>query len=125
MAASRTQRSQRGLTGTVDDTHIEVDWPKSLGFFGGLGAAIAFDLVPLPIAVFVASVPFLKLLNRPTAPKPQRFLSHVVDGAAKPVGGDAEGTIRWSPGAGRSKTSAGGRRTRPGHSTVSKGGRGK
>jgi hypothetical protein len=93
--ASRTPRDSRGLVGQVD--HIEVDWPRSLGFFGGLGAAVALELVPIPIAVFVASVPFLKLLNRPNARKPQRFFSHIVDGAAKPVGGDSEGTIKWSP----------------------------
>jgi len=99
----RTSRSdQRGLTGTVDDTHIEVDWPRSIGFFGAIGAAVALDLVSMPIAVFIAAVPFLKLMNRPNAPTPQRFFSHLVDGAAKPVGGDAEGTVRWAPDAGRS-----------------------
>ena len=90
-----TPRDQRGLTGTAD--HVEVDWPRSIGFFGALGAAVTLGLVPVPIAIFVGSVPFLKLLNRPNAPKPQRFFSHLVDGAAKPVGGDTEGTIRWAP----------------------------
>ena len=80
----------------IDDTHIEVDWPRSIGFFGAIGAAVALDLVSMPIAVFVAAVPFLKLMNRPNAPKPQQFFSHLVDGAAKPVGGDAEGTVRWA-----------------------------
>lgn len=94
-AAYRTPPEDRGLTGQTD--HLEIDWPRSLGFFGALGAAAALDLVPLPIAAFVAAVPFLKLLNRPHATKPQRFISHLVDGAAKPVGGDSEGTIRWAP----------------------------
>ena len=96
-----TPGDERGLTSHLDN--IQIDWPRSLGFFGGLGAAVALELVPLPIALFVAGVPFLKLLNRPNAPKPQRFLSHIVDGAAKPVGGDSEGTIRWSPDRGRSR----------------------
>ena len=61
------------------------------------GIAAALELVPLPIALFVAGVPFLKLLNRPHATTPQRFISHLVDGAAKPVGGDSEGTVRWAP----------------------------
>lgn len=56
---------------------------------------MALDLVPIPIAFFVASVPFLKLLNRPHASTARTFVSHLVDGAAKPVGGDSEGTIRW------------------------------
>jgi hypothetical protein len=93
---SGTSDDQRGFTGTIDDTHIEVDWPRSIGFFGALGVAVALDLVSMPIAVFVAAVPFLKMMNRPNAPKPQQFFSHLVDGAAKPVGGDSEGTVRWA-----------------------------
>lgn len=93
--AYRTPPEDRGVTGRTD--HLEIDWPRSLGFFGALGAAVALDLVPVPVAAFVAAVPFLKLFNRPNAPMPQRFLSHLVDGAAKPVGGDAEGTVRWAP----------------------------
>jgi len=91
------------MTARIDDTHIEVDWPRSIGFFGAIGAAVALDLVSMPIAVFVAAVPFLKLMNRPNAPKPQQFFSHLVDGAAKPVGGDSEGTVRWAPKASRAK----------------------
>ena len=85
----------QGVTGRAD--HVEIDWPRSIGFFGALGAAVALDLVPVAIAGFVAAVPFLKLLNRPDASTPRRFVSHLVDGAAKPVGGDSEGTIRWAP----------------------------
>ncbi len=84
------------MTPRIDDTHLEVDWPRSIGFFGAIGAAVALDLVSMPIAVFVAAVPFLKLMNRPNAPKPQQLFSHLVDGAAKPVGGDSEGTVRWA-----------------------------
>ncbi|HVH63200.1 MAG TPA: hypothetical protein VNA65_06325 [Candidatus Dormibacteraeota bacterium] len=95
-AAYRTPPEDQGVTGRTD--HLEIDWPRSLGFFGALGAAVALDLVPVPIAAFVAAVPFLKLINRPNASRPERFISHLVDGAAKPVGGDAEGTVRWAPG---------------------------
>lgn len=91
----RTSPEDDGVTGRTD--HIEIDWPRSIGFFGALGAAIALDLVPVAIGAFVAAVPFLKLMNRPNASKPQRFVGHLVDGAAKPVGGDSEGTIRWAP----------------------------
>lgn len=90
----------------IDDTHIEVDWLRSIGFFGAIGAAVALDLVSMPIAVFVAAVPFLKLMNRPNAPKPQQFFSHLVDGAAKPVGGDSEGTVRWAAKPSRTKRSS-------------------
>jgi hypothetical protein len=94
--ASRAPREERGgLTSSIGD-QLEIDWPRSLGFFGGLGAAAALELIPLPIALFVAGVPFLKLLNRPNAPKAQRFVSQLVDGASKPVGGDSEGTVHWA-----------------------------
>jgi hypothetical protein len=88
-------RNEEGVTGRADD--IEIDWPRSIGFFGGLGVAAALELVPLPIAVFVAAVPFLKMLNQPNSSRPRTFISHLVDGAAKPVGGDSEGTVRWAP----------------------------
>ena len=93
---SRTPREEQRVSGQLSE-HIVVDWPRSIGFFGALGAAAALELVPLPIAIFVASVPFLKLLNRPDASTPRTFFSHLVDGAAKPVGGDSEGTVRWAP----------------------------
>jgi hypothetical protein len=52
----------------------------------------------------VAAVPFLKMLNRPNATTPETFLTHLVDGAAKPVGGDTEGTVRWAPKAQRQRS---------------------
>jgi hypothetical protein len=97
MATTRGRKplQEHGITGTVGD-RVEVDWPKSLGFFGAIGAATALELIPIPIALFVASVPFLKLLNRPNAPMAGKFLSELVDGASKPVGGDSEGTVHWT-----------------------------
>jgi hypothetical protein len=92
--ASRAPRDEQRVSGQVGN-HIVVDWPRSIGFFGALGVAVALDLVPIPIAAFVASVPFLKLMNRPRSSTARTFVSHLVDGAAKPVGGDSEGTIRW------------------------------
>jgi hypothetical protein len=90
---------EQGITSKVGE--VEIDWPRSLGFFGALGAATALELIPIPIALFVASVPFLKLLNRPNAPKASKFFSEIVAGASKPVGGDSEGTIHWSKSAQR------------------------
>lgn len=79
------------------DDELMVDWPRSIGFFGALGVAAALELVPVSVAIFVAAVPFLKLMDDPGASTPRRFISHLVDGAAKPVGGDSEGTVRWAP----------------------------
>jgi len=95
--ATGTSDDQSGFQDRLDHSNIEVDWPRSIGFFGAIGAAVALDLVSMPIAIFVASVPFLKMMNRPNAPRVQQFLSHLIDGAAKPVGGDSEGTVRWAP----------------------------
>jgi hypothetical protein len=95
---TRTPRDSRGVTGNVgSNNQVTVDWPRSIGFFGALGVATALELVPIPIAVFVAAVPFLKLFDDPKSSTPRRFFSHLVDGAAKPVGGDSEGTVRWAP----------------------------
>ena len=112
---SRAPRDDQRVSGQVGN-HLVVDWPRSIGFFGAVGAAVALDLVPIPIALFIASVPFLKLINRPRASRPRTFVSHLVDGAAKPVGGDSEGTIRWDTKARsprpRSKTGSAPRSTR-------------
>ena len=111
-ASSRTSVRRREVTGRGGtNEEIGIDWPRSIGFFGGLGVAAALELVPLPIAIFVGAVPFLKLLDRPNSSTPRRFFSHLVDGAAKPVGGDAEGTVRWEPRAAKGRVKS---RTRGG-----------
>jgi len=73
---------------------IEVDWPKSIGYFGGIGLAVAFELIEPPLALFIGAIPFLKLLKHPEEPWPLRVAADVLEGASKPVGGDAESTVR-------------------------------
>jgi hypothetical protein len=73
---------------------IDIDWPRSIGYFGGIALAVAFDLIAPPVAVFVAAVPFLKLLKRPRANVVERAVAATLEGVAKPVGGDADSTIR-------------------------------
>jgi hypothetical protein len=73
---------------------LDIDWPRSLGYFGGIGLALAFDLIAPPIAIFVAVVPFLKLLKRPGANLVERAVAATLEGVAKPVGGDSDATIR-------------------------------
>ena len=56
-----------GMAAPIDDTQIEAYWPRSIGFFGAfgaVGAAVALDLLSMPIAMFVAAVPVLKIMNR-------------------------------------------------------------
>ncbi len=72
---------------------IRVDWPRSVGYYGGIALAVGAGMIEPPLAVFIALIPFLKLLNRPNAPLPARLISQVLDGASKPVGGDSEATI--------------------------------
>jgi hypothetical protein len=73
---------------------LEVDWPKSVGYYGGIGLAVALELIEPPLAIFIAAIPMLKLLKRPTQPLPVRVLADVLEGAAKPVGGDAESVVQ-------------------------------
>jgi len=40
---------------------LEVDWPKSIGYFGGIGIAVACDPISPPIAIFLAAIPLLQL----------------------------------------------------------------
>jgi hypothetical protein len=72
---------------------VNVDWPQSIGYFGGIGLAVALDLIAPPLAIFVAAVPFLKLLKRPNAPRVERWLGALLQGIAKPVGGDADSAV--------------------------------
>lgn len=76
---------------------VKVDWPRSLGYYGGIGLALAAGVIDPPLAIFIGAIPFLKMLNQPKAPLPVRFLGQVLDGAAKPVGGSSEATIELDP----------------------------
>ena len=95
---------------------LEVDWPRSLGYFGGVALAVAFDVIAPPLGLFIAAIPSVKLFKAPGGAWPLRIVADVLDGAAKPVGGDSEGSVRWAPpqsrpadkqsGAGRANASA-------------------
>ncbi len=73
---------------------VHVDWPRSLGYFGGIALAVAFDLVAPEIALFVAVIPIVKLFKRKNATRIEKAVAAVIEGAAKPLGGDAESTVR-------------------------------
>jgi hypothetical protein len=73
---------------------VDVDWPRTVGFYGGVAAAIAFDLIAPELAIFVAAVPLIKLMKRKNATTVERAIAAVLEGAAKPVGGDADSTVR-------------------------------
>jgi len=81
-----------GLTARIGA--IEIDWPKTLGYFGGIWLAVTYEVITPPLGLFIAAIPLLKLLKRPDRPRSLRIASDMLEGAAKPVGGDAETTIR-------------------------------
>ena len=58
------------------------------------GNAVAYDPIPPPLAIFLAAIPLVKLLEQPRGPWPVRMVADMLEGAAKPVGGDAEATVR-------------------------------
>jgi hypothetical protein len=72
---------------------LKVDWPRSIGYYGGIGVALTAGMIEPPLAIFIAAIPLIKLLNRPGAPVAQRVVGQLLDGAAKPVGGSSEATI--------------------------------
>lgn len=82
----------RGMIGTVGP--IEVDWPRAVGYYAGITAAVALGVFDLPIGLFIAAVPFFKMLNRPSATFPERVVGAVLQGASQPVGGDADQAVR-------------------------------
>jgi hypothetical protein len=86
---------ERGIVSHIGP--VEIQWVRSLGYFGGIALAVAFEVIEPPGALFIVAVPFLKMLNRPRAPLPVRMLSQLVDGASQPVGGEAKGTISLAP----------------------------
>jgi hypothetical protein len=82
---------KQGMTSRIGP--VEIDWPRTIGYYGGVGLALAFELIEPPLGIFIAAIPLLKMLNRPGASAPMRFVGQVLDGAARPVGGSSEATI--------------------------------
>lgn len=76
---------------------LQVDVPRSIGYFGAIALAIAFEVIEPPIGIFIAAVPFFKLLEQRREPKPVQFVGAVLEGAAQPVGGNAEAIIKVAP----------------------------
>lgn len=73
---------------------LQVDVPRSVGFYGGVAAAVALGLIDAPLGLVIASVPIVKMALNSQAPAPLHWVAQVIDGAVKPVGGDGQGTIR-------------------------------
>lgn len=77
----------------IEVGRVSVDVPRSAGYFGGLAAAVGLGLIEPPLAVFIAAVPVFKALTNSALPTPVRAIGETLEGAAKPVGSDAEGVV--------------------------------
>ena len=95
---------------------VEIDWPRTVGYFGGAAAAVAFGIIEPPLGLIIAAAPLGRMLNRPGASSAKRFLYQIFEGAVKPIGGDDEGTIRLAT----DGTGGRGRRRAPGRTPASK-----
>lgn len=90
------EKQEQGMTSRVGI--LEIDWPKTVGYYGGIGLALAFELIEPPVAVFIAFIPLFKLLSHPKLPMPARIVGQVLEGASQPVGGADEATIHLADG---------------------------
>jgi hypothetical protein len=96
MASDNVVQVRFGAPGNVLEVRVgtvEVDVPRSVGYFGGLAVAVAVGLIEPPLALFIAAVPVFKSLTNTALPNAVRLVGEVLEGAAKPVGSDAEGVI--------------------------------
>lgn len=102
MAASHTVSDKMSAGGRAEDEPglvsrlgpVEIDWPRSMGYFGGIALAVGLEIIDPPLAIFIAAIPFIKMLNGSGLPTPTRFVAQMLEGLSKPVGGDTQGTIR-------------------------------
>lgn len=67
---------------------VTVDLPRTVGYYGGVAAAVGLGLAEPPLGVFIATVPLMKLLTHRALPVPIRAVGEFLEGVSKPVGGD-------------------------------------
>ncbi len=73
MAGNEAVKVRFGAPGNVLKVQVgsvEVDVPRSVGYFGGLAAAVGLGLIEPPLAVFIAAVPVFKALTNNRASQP-------------------------------------------------------
>ena len=99
MASNNVVEIRFGNPGNVLEVQVgtvEIDVPRSVGYFGGLAAAVGFGILEPPLALFIAAVPVFRALTDSALPRAVRIVGEVLEGAAKPVGSDADGVIQLS-----------------------------
>lgn len=90
------EKQEQGMTSRVGI--LEIDWPKTVGYYGGIGLALALEVIDPPVAVFIAAIPIFKMLSHPKLPMPLRITGQVLEGASQPVGGADEATVHLADG---------------------------
>jgi hypothetical protein len=93
--ARATPPEARGMVSRFG--RVESDWPRTVGYYGGIALAIGLEIIDPPIGLFIGAIPLVKMLNHPKAPLPARLVSQTIEGAAIPVGGEDEATVRILP----------------------------
>ena len=53
-STAETAEQERGLTSHIGP--VEVEWPLTVGYYGGIALAVAFELIEPPLALLL---PFL------------------------------------------------------------------
>jgi len=97
MASDSVIEVRIGAPGNVLEVEVgtvAIDIPRSVGYFGGIALAVGVGLIEPPLALFIAAVPAFKVLTNSALPIAVRFVGELLEGAAKPVGGDGEGVIQ-------------------------------
>ena len=69
----------------VEDGTVEVDVPRSVGYFGGLAVAVGIGLIEPPLALFIASVPVFKVLTNTALPPLVRAVCELLEGRPNPL----------------------------------------
>jgi hypothetical protein len=86
------QKQDEGMTTQIGI--VQINWAQTIGYYGGIGMALAAELIEPPFALFIAAIPLFKMLSHPILPKPARIAGQLLEGAAKPVGGSDEATVQ-------------------------------
>ena len=97
MASDSAIEIRVGAPGNVIEIEVgqvEVDVPRSVGYFGGLAATVGIGLIEPPLAVFIAAVSLFKPMTNSALPIAVRVIGEALEGAAKPVGSDAQRVVQ-------------------------------
>ena len=96
MSSPDTSAEDRSPDSVLEIQIGPVRWEvlRSLGYFGGAAIAVCAGLIEPPLGAVIAAVPLIKILTNQALPVAVRAVGEILEGAAKPIGSDAEGVVR-------------------------------